>query len=291
MSVTVDYLVVSSNSSDLTSILPKLLGDTIANIYDEVGIYDEPPDEEELQRYITIRYTKKQEGGRCICGFSVNFNIESEQFNIGEERREALIAKFSQAVRDCEGTGIKHLLKLKDLQLKHTLRAYGEEIFEIEMKLREALSLIFVDTYGENFYDLLRKVNVSSSNQPNADHMRKYHQNQFFFLGFNSYVQINEPKVPNQPREIFQYIGNAIDFEDLRRMISSGPITKKPYADFLASLKERVVPIEKLRNCVAHNRSIPDEIIKDYNMAKEPLLESINEFLEQQTIDETTTGD
>ena len=138
-------------AGSLTSILAELLKDAIGKVYSEVGIYDEPPEEEELRQYITMRYTKNRDNGRQICGFSVEFNIASVEFNIAEDQLEALIDDFSKSVKDCEAEGIEHLLKLNDPQLRCALRDYGDEIFEIEMKLREALSLIFVDTYGETF--------------------------------------------------------------------------------------------------------------------------------------------
>ena len=175
------------------------------------------------------------------------------------------------------------MLKLNDPQLQHTLRIYGEAIFEIEMKLREALSLIFIDIYDEDFYDLLKEVNVTPLRE-SAERMRKYYENQFFFLGFSDYVRINESKPLKQVGEVLKYIRESEDFEDLQRIIIATPIKKRSYVDFLASLKERVSSIEDLRNCVAHNKPIPDDIMEGYNMAKEPLLQSIEEFLEQQAM-------
>ena len=67
-------------------------------------------------------------------------------------------------------------------------------------------------------------------------------------------------------------------------MMITKPITEERYVDFLASLRQRVDPIEKLRNCVAHNRSISQRIIDDYEMAKGPLLEEIDALLEEITM-------
>ena len=296
MSVKVDYLVVCSKGKDLTPILAKLLEEAIKTTYNEENIYDEPPEAEELSGYIATNYTKNRDDGRWICGFSVDFDIAFLNFNIASKEMGTLIREFSTSVTKSTKDGIEHLLKLHDPQLQCTLRRYGDEIFKIEMKLREALSLIFLSTYDEDnvdFYDLLEKVNVTPLPE-RAERMRKYYENQFFFLGFSDYVRINESKPANKVEEILKYIEEAQDFEDLQRIITANPIEEDRYADFLASLKERVNSIEKLRNYVAHNMPIPYEIIEDYNMAKEAVLESINDFLKEQAnleVDgETETG-
>ena len=294
MSVKVDYLVVCSKGKDLIPILAKLLEDAIKTIYNEENIYDEPPEEEELRQYIAINYIKNRDDSRWIRGFSVDFDIASVDFDIASEAMGKLIREFSTTVTKSTDDGIEHLLKLNDPQLQCTLRRYGNEIFEIEMKLREALSLIFIKTYDEDdedVYNLLKKVNVTLAQRESEGRMRKYYENQFFFLGFSDYVRINESKPPKQVSEVLKRIEESTDFRDLQQMLTANPIAHKPYADFLASLTERVDSIEKLRNCVAHNRSIPEKTLEDYKKVKDPLLKSIEEFLEQQASDDNTTGD
>ena len=271
MSVTVDYLVVYSEELDLM----ELLTETLKNELE--GVDDEPPEEEELKQYINIRYTKRREDEtqrredrRRISGFSV-------EFNTAEEWMGDLIDNFSESVADCTDEGIEHLLKLNDPQLQRTLRDYGEEIFEIEMKLREALSLIFVNAY-ENFYDLLKETNVTPSARSDKEQMQKSYENQFFLLVF----RINNRKLP-ELEKIFEYIRQAEDFDGLQQMITTKrPITERRYTGFLASLKNQVKWIEKLRNCVAHNKSIPEDIIVNYETEKATLLKEIDKVLNSQ---------
>ena len=293
MAVTVDYLVVCSGEMDLSGEmgLLELLTETLKRALEPVD--DEPPADEVLEQLITIRYIKTREDGRWACGFSVEFDSIEEQI-------QDLINNFSEFIADytadCTDDRIKHLLKLNDPQLQRTLHDYGKEIFDIEMKLREALSLIFIDTYGKDFYDFVNETTVNPISPPSAKEMSESYENQFFFLLFSHYIRINNSKQPDLDRgRIEEYIEQAEDLEDLTQLITpKKPIPKTEYADFLESLKKRVDPIEKLRNCVAHNRSIPEEIIKDYKMAKDPLLKSIEEFLKQQAASgvdgETETG-
>ena len=124
-------------------ILAKLLEDAIKTTYNEENIYDESPEAEELRQYIAINYTKNRDDGRWIRRFSVDFDITSVDFDIASEEMGKLIHEFSTSVTESTDDGIENLLKLNDPQLQCTLRRFGDEIFEIEMKLREALSLIF----------------------------------------------------------------------------------------------------------------------------------------------------
>ncbi len=254
MSVTVDYLVVCSSEIGLSGemglieLLTEMLKSALA------AIDDEPPGVEELEQHITIRHTTTREDGRWTCGFSITFDS-------AEEQMEDLINNFSEFVADCTADctdeRIKHLLKLNDPQLQRTLRDYGKEIFEIEMKLREALSLIFIDTYGKDFYDFLNETNIDPVTPPprrTAKLMNESYENEFFHLVFRQYKKLND----------------------------CNPIIGKQYIDFLASLENQVEWIEQLRNCVAHNRSIPEDIIANYETEKTTLLKEIDNFLNSQ---------
>ena len=286
MSVTVDYLVVCSGEIDLMELLTETLKDELEVVDGELS------DTEELRKHINVRYTKMRKDGRRICGFSVQFDNSLVEFDSASEEMGNLIREFSKSVAGYTNEGIEHLLKLNDFQLRHELRKYGKEIFEIEMNLREVLSLIFVDTYGEDFYKLLQEVNVEPTGQrkPQESQMQAQYENQLFFLDFSDYINMNVRKDLSLGR-IKEYMEQAEDFGELKRRITTNPIIKEEYAAFLTRLKERLGPIEKLRNCVAHNRSIPRRIIGSYENAREMLLEEIDDFLKEQASDDNVTGD
>ena len=282
MSVTVDYLIVYSDEMDLIEFLSEMLKSALEAVGEGLLEAEEP------MQYINIRYTKKLKDSHRICGFSV-------EFNSAEEWLGGLIDKFSRSVGNYTNTGVEHLLKLNDPQLRSTLHDYGDEIFKIEMKLREALSLIFVHTYGKDFYDLLKYTNVTTPEECKTNLMEGYYQNQFFFLQLNDYISINVGKQTNLER-IVESIEQTNNFAELKQMITTKePITKTRYVQFLTDLKRYVNRITDLRNCVAHNRSIPEQIKKRYEAAQESLSELIDEFLKEQanceTSDDTATGD
>ena len=124
--------------------------------------------------------------------------------------------------------------------------------------------------------------------------LKECYQNEFFFLMFSSYIQINERKDTNLER-VVECIGQAKDFEGLKRMIiNKEPIIETEYSNFLKEVKKFINRIESLRNCVAHNRPIPDKIRGEYETDKELLLEEINKFRKKlangEVNDETKPG-
>jgi hypothetical protein len=150
------------------------------------------------------------------------------------------------------------------------------------MKLREVLSFIFIEVYGQSFYSLLQEVDVKIATKevPNEAYYKKHLENEFFFLLFSDYIKLNERK-PVKNGILLDLIKQSIDFDSLKNKLTSSPISNEKYHDFLASIKERLDAIDKLRNCVAHNRSIPEDIRGNYNMSKELLLKSISEFWDE----------
>ena len=272
----VDFLIFHSATANLMEVLL----DSLSQAYQDN--YDEPPEIEELLQFIDIRYSKKhvrpseegESGETCsICGFSVDFDAEEE--NVAEN----LVKGFCESLEQNDEV-IEHVLKLNDPYLRKINRKYADEIFEIEMKLREAISLIFLDTYGDNFYNLLTEVNVKPSEKDlKPEQMQARWENEFFYLLFSDYPKLNERKQPNSTKGLIQLIGQADDYEAFKHMLTSKPIGNEQYMDFLASLQTHVDPIEKLRNCVAHNRAIPQRVIDNYETAKEPLISSIESLL------------
>ena len=67
----------------------------------------------------------------------------------------------------------------------------------------------------------------------------------------------------------------------LKQNILNRGIVNKKYREFLAKIKSNLESIENLRNCIAHNRSIRDDIRENYEHAKDGLKDSIDAFFER----------
>jgi hypothetical protein len=260
----VDFLVVFSGTEDPNGLLINFLNAALDEIYGRTL------PEDMKSNKIEIKYNLLRDE-RQLIGFNINCD------EIEEDYCKGVLGLFIKNIIDAKDDGFDHLLKFNDPILFSENQRYVQEIFEIEMRLREALSIIFIDTYGNNFYKLLNDVDVKVKPPKDKD-MEKYCENEFYFLLFSDYIKLSTPK--NLSFEILKnHINRATDFAQFQKMLVDNPITNVVYLDFLTSLKEMVQPIEDLRNCIAHNRTISDDVISNYKQAKEPLLIAIDDFL------------
>ena len=170
------------------------------------------------------------------------------------------------------------------MQEKH--QEYAKEIFNLEMRLREILSFIFLDTYKGDYYNLAKETDVkiqplNKGNKPNEEYYDSHFENEFFFLLFSNYIRLSNLKEIEYSDFIEAFL-DADSWGGLQQKIQNRGIIKKEYQDFLAGIKQNLDPIENIRNCIAHNRSIPKsdnyKTITDYNKAKKELDESIDTF-------------
>jgi len=260
----VEFQIVHKSGSNIKRVLTLCLGNTYR---DETDI---DYDEHSLDSMVLIRYSKQQSDELRITGFTIEFD------DVGKDLT-SLIESFTEILQQEEA--IVHILKFSDPSIQKSHLEYAQEIYDIEMKLREVLSFIFIEVYGQSFYNLLQDVDVKIATKelPNEDYFKKHFENEFFFLLFSDYIRLNERK-PIKNDDLLTLIRQVADFDALKTKLSSPPVSEGKYHDFLASIKERVDAIDKLRNCVAHNRSIPDKVRENYNMSKRLLLEGIADF-------------
>lgn len=169
----------------------------------------QPPDDmESAQASVIVRYQRDHADSRCIVGISVEF---------GEESLASSIAGMTMALTQAGDRGIFHVLKLTDPEMHEQHRQYARELFAIEMRLREILSMIFIETFsGADFYSLLSEVEVTVATKdlPQPDYLRAHAENEFFFLLFSSYVRLNSRKRPTKVEDLIGVIEESSDFED-----------------------------------------------------------------------------
>jgi len=110
-------------------------------------------------------------------------------------------------------------------------------------------------------------------------------ENEFFHLLFSDYVKLDKPKILKQD-DLFIIAEMSSNFEDFKSNILRRGVAKKGYLDFINSIKEDMNNLEKVRNCVAHNRTPSGDDIYNYNISKEAIENKISEFLESLNADE-----
>jgi len=253
------------------NLLKQKIKEAIENVYFEV------PDDAALLKMLKVRYTKNlsAEVGQSISGISIDFEL----FDGESEEIPAIISGFSSNISDAAEDGIVHIVKFFDGELYDENARYAREIFNIEMKLREVFSIIFIETFEEDFYNLLKSVNVKPMETPQVSQMQARFENEFFYLTFSQYRNLNEKKPVGNIESIIRLISQAADFQAFQDYLAHSPIEKEEYADFILSLKASLEPIETVRNCVMHNRVISEREKSIYAQAKENLNNLIEEFL------------
>lgn len=238
-------------------------------------IEEQPKNIEEwsILNWIEIKYNHPLNGDKYISGFVLDL----------EEAFKEVIQDFCKKLQDDENIDL--VLRYSDEGIQAEHQKYAKEIFDLEMKLREVISFIFLDTYKKDFYNLLNDIclkiqPLSGNNRPDEEYFKKHFENEFFFLLFSDYIRINNLKELKKS-DLTEMIINSNEYDDLKQKIQNRGIIKEKYKDFLARIKQNIEPVENLRNCIAHNRSFTDKVIIDYVKVKRNLERAIDEFWDE----------
>ena len=212
---------------------------------------------------------------RIILGFSINMDD-------GTQSARIVIDEFTNSVQP----DIEHILKFEDPLLRQDLVRWAEELFPLEMKLRRALSLIYLYAYKDIPYKLLREESVNIMNPPDDAHMQSVAENEFFFLTFGQYISLNHKSEVRQIPALTELIRNQLSYDSLKAEIERLPIQNEDDSEFITSLRSRMDPIEKMRNCVAHNRRPSENVINNYLTAYPLLDDALDDFLSRYSIEQ-----
>ena len=270
----VDFQIIHSFTDD-ESLKEKLLL-LLKKIFDgstttSTEIEEQPENIEEwsIFYWIETKYNHQSDGDKYIAGFILDL----------EEDLNEIIPEFGKKLQEDENIDL--VLKYGDEGMQVEYQRYAKEIFDFEMRLREVISFIFLDSYEGDYHNLLREVDVKiqplNKYKPNEEYYNSHFENEFFFLLFSDYIKLDDLKELKQP-DVMELIINSNEYDDLKQKIQNRGIIKKEYQDFLAGIKQNLEAIENLRNCIAHNRSLTNSLIENYPEAKENLEVTIDEF-------------
>lgn len=282
MRLTVDYLLVHEGDTDA---IDRLVHRSLEDALMETEDISQDEAMTLVSECLRLKYSQptRRAENRRVSAFRLDTEVEDD---VAADFLESFEAALSSPETDDEeeedSAKVLHILKFGNPLLKRQLANYADELFGLEMGLREALSAVFLIQYGDDVYDLLREVTVkvASKEKPMEAQMKVALENEFFHLLFSQYTQLNEGEAPTNVSQLLEVIGTAQDFEAFRRKITRHPIEDENHRDFIASLKERMDAIEKLRNCVAHNRAIPNRARENYEKARIELNQRTTEFLD-----------
>jgi len=272
----VDFQIIHSFTDD-ESLKEKLLlllkktFDESTTTSTEIGEQPENIEDWSIFYWIETEYNHLSNADKYIAGFILD--LEEKDLN-------EIIQEFGKKLQEDENIDL--VLKYGDEGMQVEYQKYAKEIFDLEMRLREVISFIFLDTYKEDWHNLLREIDVkiqplNKNNKPNGEYYNSHFENEFFFLLFSDYIKLNDLKELKQP-DLIEMIINSNEYADLKQKIQNRGIIKNKYQDFLAGIKQNLEPIENLRNGIAHNRSFTDTIIENYAGAKKNLEGTIDKF-------------
>ena len=244
--------------------------------------YTEPPEDAQLRAMLAVPWSRVLTGDAACTLHRVTFTPDS-----GEDGDDAgtdeLIRDFCKEVRDLAGDaipGISHVARFHSpAQLRHHEGLY-RDIYEIEMRLREVLTFIFLDKSPARPYGFLDgnaiKLQGDKSNQ-SPEYLKAHDENQLFHILFDDYDDLNQNPVA-KPTDLLPLIRTSISFDKLREAVSEAPIKPGKHADFLLALSELVPTIEAVRNAIAHNRDLSIRARENYDLVRPRLNKAIDDF-------------
>ena len=190
---------------------------------------------------------------------------------------EALIEDFIQELSASDFEF--HIVKFEDPLQRKRLADWVSEIYELEMKLRRVLTLMYLHAYQNlSPYELLTEEKTTPKSGSNEQQMRSATENEFFHLLFSDYIRLNQ-RTTLRFQDVLGFIMSHDEYDAFRAEVLRLPIEDEIDAALLANLTELMDPIERMRNCIAHNRRPSKGLLDSYPKARLSLEERLDDYL------------
>ena len=275
--MTFEFLIACwmTPETDIHQVLTELLATVLEDHQNDF-------DEAFVAEMVQLRYERK--GGEVVEGNDLTYRHSLVDFAIELPNEAELMSEVIDAFAKSlpETPPVFHAVKFEDPLLQVELTEWAKEIFSLEMKLRRVLSLVYLHAYQDGDpFDLLREEveQPTGRKKPNQDQMQKANENQFFHLTFREYINLNKRPAFGKVANVLELISNSDHYDALRAEILRVPVEDEGDAHLLADLKSLMDSIDKMRNCVAHNRRPPKEVAANYPSAREGLEQRLDEYL------------
>jgi hypothetical protein len=274
--MTFEFLIVGqiADGYDISALLKEKLGDVLEDNLNEF-------DDAQVGQFIIPHLWRPCESQTDTDGLVSTRTIFGFRLELpdGTENIETVISDYCSIL--AETTPVFHLVKFEDPLLMAKNSAYAAELYQLEMKLRRVLSIVYLYAYSDDFYGVLRDevIQPMKKEAPTAEQMKNVAENQFFHLTFGQYVGLNSRKLPTNVSDIIDHLRESDTFESFKSELERAPVADESDQLLLASLRDKLDPIEKLRNCVAHNRTVTERLAQDYVTAKPGLEGELDAYL------------
>lgn len=195
------------------------------------------------------------------------------EFNIPElTTREIslknIVYSFLQSVENIDG--IVSIVKVNDTILQEIAFEYYKKIIDLEMDMRNVLTYILAYSNKTINEELFKNFGINKSEKSDYENIKKNYENSLFYIYFNHYSSFTQPEKVNAQKiaELLQE-PNISSFEQLKIKLQDRGLKEDRHIDFIASIKTKLEPLEKMRNSIMHIRNISDNTIRNFNMAIE----------------------
>lgn len=202
----------------------------------------------------------------------ISFKLDLDE-TIPEEELIDIIDSFNDELKSFEAEAV---FKYYDNFLFNQITEYHSNIFAIEMNVREIISFIFIDTYGDDFYDLFTEMTITNT-YPNdrtferglfysradlkndkdkrMEYLKYLFENESFYLSFSQYKEFLKTK-KLQENDLLNIAARSPTYEIFKENITERGIREQIYREFLEDIRLPLKNLEPYRNCIAHNRSL-----------------------------------
>lgn len=177
-----------------------------------------------------------------------------------------IVFSFLDSVEKMDG--VLSILKTQDTILQTKADEIYKIIASLEMELRNVLTYII--TYDEKKIndELFKTFGINKSEKQDYEQIKKDYENGLFYVYFNHYAAFTEPEKLKVDKIIEFLQAPSVDtFEKFKIQLSDRGIRENRHLDFIASIKTKLDPVEKMRNAIMHIRNLSDNLVRNFEMA------------------------
>lgn len=177
-----------------------------------------------------------------------------------------IVITFLQSVKEIEG--VLSIIKTQDTILQKKSYELYQQIANLEMELRNVLTYIICYDEKNINDEFFKTFGINKSEKTDYELIKKDYENGLFYIYFNHYASFSEPeKLKIEKIVEFLQAPNIDTFEKFKIQLQDRGIKEVRHLDFIASIKTKLDPVEKMRNAIMHIRNLSDNLIKNFEMA------------------------
>ncbi|MCW5925241.1 MAG: Abi family protein [Saprospiraceae bacterium] len=250
------------------------LGRILYSLIEADQDYPDTFDEADVRGWLTRRRAQVSPAGKVSTQWELAYGF-TEEDGIAPHALAGTTADFLKSVSALPG--VLQVLKYQDSIQHERARRYFEEIFDIEMNLRQVLNYILLYNDRDELERTFPDFNAATVPGFDKDHARQHFENEMFYVQFPVYSQFDTP-APLADGKVIRMLLTVSSIEQFFQNLRARPLTTERHRSFLSSIKDLLDSIEKLRNAIAHHRAFSKRSVDNYERSRDQLQQKIEDF-------------